>query len=99
MFVVGNPFARSDQPDAGMRRADPRKAFEQKEFWDVFQSCLGRIHDRLQSVFVLRELEGLPAEEICKELGITSTNLWVMLYRARVRLKTCLEENWFKANR
>ena len=77
----------------------PRKAFEQKEFWDVFESCLGDLQERLRSVFVLRELEGLPAEEICKELEITSTNLWVMLYRARARLKECLEENWFKVNR
>ena len=76
----------------------PRKAFEQKEFWDAFECCLGYLQERLRSVFVLRELEGLSAEEICKELNITSTNLWVMLYRARARLKECLEENWFKAN-
>ena len=74
----------------------PRKAFEQKEFWDVFEGCLGHLQDRLRSVFVMREFEGLPAEEICEELEITSTNLWVMLYRARARLKTCLQENWFK---
>src|SRR5205823_382467 len=34
-------------------------------------------------------------EEICKELSITSTNLWVILYRARVALRQCLEQNWF----
>jgi len=37
----------------------------------------------------------LDSEEICKELSITSTNLWVILYRARVALRQCLEQNWF----
>lgn len=78
---------------------NPRKAFEEKEFWDVFEDCLGHLQDRLRAVFVLREFDGLPAEEICEELDVTPTNLWVMLYRARARLKICLQENWFKANR
>lgn len=78
-------------------RVNPRKAFEQQEFWAVFESCLGKLQDRLQAVFTLRELEGCSAEEICRELDISSTNLWVMLHRARSRLKTCLEHHWFKA--
>ena len=77
---------------------NPRKAFEQREFWAVFEGCLGNLQDRLAAVFTLREIEGMSAEEICKELDITSTNLWVMLYRARNKLKDCLQENWFKAN-
>jgi RNA polymerase sigma-70 factor (ECF subfamily) len=79
-------------------RVNPRKAYEQREFWVVFESCLDKLQDRLRSVFTLRELEGFSADEICNELEITSTNLWVMLYRARARLKVCIEENWFKAN-
>lgn len=79
-------------------RINPRKAFEQQEFWMVFERCLGRLQDRLRTVFTLRELEGRTASEICEELNITSTNLWVMLYRARAKLKSCLEENWFRAN-
>jgi RNA polymerase sigma-70 factor, ECF subfamily len=75
-------------------RTNPRKALEQREFWGVFDSCLGEMPDRLQSVFTMRELEGHGADEICRELGITSTNLWVMLHRARAKLKTCLEQRW-----
>jgi RNA polymerase sigma-70 factor (ECF subfamily) len=75
-------------------RIHPRKAFEQREFWIVFESCLAEMPERLQAVFRLRELEGGSAEEICEELTITSTNLWVMLHRARARLKTCLESRW-----
>jgi RNA polymerase sigma-70 factor (ECF subfamily) len=44
---------------------------------------------------MMREVMELDGEEICKELSITSTNLWVILYRARVALRQCLEQNWF----
>jgi RNA polymerase sigma-70 factor (ECF subfamily) len=46
-------------------------------------------------VFLMRELMGLETEEICKELGITPNNCWVMLYRARMNLRQCLETRWF----
>jgi RNA polymerase sigma-70 factor (ECF subfamily) len=46
-------------------------------------------------VFLMREWLELPSEEICKELGLTSTNLYVQLHRARLRLRECLELHWF----
>jgi RNA polymerase sigma-70 factor (ECF subfamily) len=77
---------------------NPRKVFEQKEFWDVFTGCLGRLNQRLHTAFVLKELEDLSTEEVCKELGITPNNLWVILHRAREQLKSCLEQNWLQRN-
>ena len=73
----------------------PGKILEQKEFMAVLFQCLEHLPDRLHRLFVLRELEDLDTEEICKDLEITSTNLWVMLYRARMKLRGCLTENWF----
>lgn len=49
---------------------------------------------RLADAFSLRELEDQDTAAICKSLGITETNLWVMLHRARLRLRGCLESNW-----
>jgi RNA polymerase sigma-70 factor (ECF subfamily) len=43
---------------------------------------------------MMREHMGLETEEICKELEITATNCWVMLYRARMALRLCLEKTW-----
>jgi len=43
----------------------------------------------------MREWLELDSVEICKDLGITSTNLWVMLHRARLRLRECLQIKWF----
>lgn len=73
----------------------PGKILEQKEFMAVLLLCLEHLPERLHRLFVLRELEDMETEEICKDLSVTPTNLWVMLYRARMRLRGCLTENWF----
>ncbi len=77
---------------------NPRKVFEQKEFWDVFSSCLAKLDKRMNLAFTMKELEDLSTEEICQELGVEPTYLWVILYRARNSLKACLEKNWKKRN-
>ena len=76
--------------------ADPAALAEQHEFWLVLQDCLGPLPQRTASAFVLREVDELTSEEICATLGITVNNLWVMLHRARLHLRHCLELNWFK---
>jgi RNA polymerase sigma-70 factor (ECF subfamily) len=35
-------------------------------------------------------------EEICQELGISTTNYWQMMHRAKLQLRECIDENWFK---
>lgn len=47
-------------------------------------------------VFLLKTIQNYETEEICNELGISSSNLWVIIHRARVQLRKCIEENWFK---
>jgi len=76
-------------------QVNPGKILENKEFRAVLESCLAHLPDQLRLVFSLREMEQEGTEEICKVLGVTPTNLWVMLYRARMRLQGCLNENWF----
>lgn len=73
---------------------NPDQAFEQKEFMDAFYQCLSRMPRRLADIFVHREVDGLKTEEICKVMDITATNSCVMLYRARMLLRRCLEINW-----
>jgi RNA polymerase sigma-70 factor (ECF subfamily) len=74
----------------------PDKLLENKEFWKVFVRCLEGLPESFRRAFTLRELDGLETEEACKILGITSTNLWVMLHRARAKLRNCLDDNWFR---
>jgi RNA polymerase sigma-70 factor (ECF subfamily) len=57
--------------------------------------CLEKLPPNTARVFMMREVMGLDSDEICKELTITANNLWVILYRARMALRQCLEQNWF----
>jgi RNA polymerase sigma-70 factor (ECF subfamily) len=75
---------------------DPEKSLERKRFWEVFDACSQGMPPQTARVFAMRELMGLETEEICKELGITANNCWVMLYRARMHLRQCLEARWFQ---
>ena len=75
---------------------NPAKVLEQRQFMDVLYRCLSELPERLAKAFVLREMEGLSTEELCKSMQITATNSWVMLYRARSYLRRCLEINWFE---
>jgi RNA polymerase sigma-70 factor (TIGR02943 family) len=70
---------------------NPGKAHETKEFLDHFFRCLSGLPKRTADVFTHREIDGLSTSEICTLLGITENNCWVILYRARMLLRKCLE--------
>src|SRR5579862_6242208 len=66
-----------------------------KEFQQVLRNCLSRLPEKVAQVFLLREIDGVSSEEICKDLGVSPNKLWVMLHRARMGLRRCLEIHWF----
>jgi len=74
---------------------DPDASLEDARFWRVFEACLECLPERQARVFMMREFVGLETEAICKAIGLTVTNLHVLLHRARLRLRSCLEEHWF----
>lgn len=76
---------------------NPGRIYEQKEFLDVLYRCLAGVPERLAEAFMMREMDGLSTAEVCKALNITATNSWVMLYRARMSLRRCLEDSWLGA--
>jgi RNA polymerase sigma-70 factor, ECF subfamily len=73
---------------------DPGSLLQQDQFLQTLQECMDRLPKNLARIFLLREVEETDNEEICKELEISATNAWVMLYRARMGLRKCLEMNW-----
>lgn len=75
--------------------ADPEKSFEDKKFWQALERCLESMPARTARVFMMREVMDRSSEEICKDLEISATNLWVILHRARLNLRECLNVNWF----
>lgn len=74
---------------------NPKLIAENKEFWGTFNDCLNHLPEKTAQAFSLREIEAMDSKEICKVLGVSSTNLWVLLHRARIQLRECLEKNWF----
>ena len=79
--------------------SSPSAALENVEFWNTLSACLGKLPRPLASAFSLREIDELSCAEICATLGVTPTNLGVMLHRARLRLWHCLDVNWFGGER
>ena len=75
---------------------DPESAAENNQLAKVMTQCLDGLSAKFRKVFILKEIEGIGSEEICKEFDIQPNNLWVMLHRARNQLKKCLEINWFQ---
>jgi RNA polymerase sigma-70 factor (ECF subfamily) len=77
----------------------PDKNLISKEFQMVFQECVSGLQEKVALVFLRREVDNVPSEEVCKEFDITPNNLWVMLHRARMALRRCLEVHWFGRKR
>jgi RNA polymerase sigma-70 factor (ECF subfamily) len=75
--------------------ADPKEVLERKEFWDAFRHCLENLPQRLRTIFSLREMDELGTDEVCEAMKVTPGNLGVLMYRARMGLRRCLEINWF----
>jgi RNA polymerase sigma-70 factor (TIGR02943 family) len=97
----------SDELDALMFKADghfanepaewgdPEQELNTRQFFAVLEACTEKLPAAMGRVFLMREWLELPTEDICKELQLTPTNLYVQLHRARLRLRECLELNWF----
>ena len=85
--------------DAQPAWQQPERALEQSQFFAALQACIDRLPPKIGRVFMMREWLDREVDEICVELGITSNNCGVMLYRARMQLRECLGTGWFQGPR
>ncbi len=69
---------------------------EKKEFRKILATCVGKLPKMWASVFSLKHIDEESAEEICKELEISSSNYWVIIHRAKLQMRECLEKNWLQ---
>ena len=72
----------------------PDKNLQSEELRGIVQSCLKTIPKNQADVFVLSVLEEMDSEKICNELGISPSNMWVRMHRARLGLAKCVGEKW-----
>ncbi|GHC10845.1 sigma-70 family RNA polymerase sigma factor [Cerasicoccus arenae] len=84
-----NPNVPKDWNPAQVEKMD------RKEFMQQFYFCADKLPDKIRTVFIMREVDGVKSDEICAQLEITPQNLWTILHRARMALRQCLEKNFF----
>lgn len=97
-------FSRPDKWDGhwviALRPVDPEQSpdqvMERSEFWDVMNHCLSALPERVANVFALREMDGMSSDDICSALDLSANNFWVIMHRARMQLRRCIEIKWFK---
>ena len=78
---------------------EPEQAVEQRQLSETLQQCIDKLPARLARVFMMREWLEKDTDEVCSELGITANNCHVMLFRARMLLRGCLDQHWFQGAR
>jgi RNA polymerase sigma-70 factor (TIGR02943 family) len=78
---------------------DPGQSLDHEQFWQIYRDCSGKLSTNIATVFNLREVDDLDSKTICHMLNISEKNLWVMLHRARMALRRCLEIHWFRKER
>ena len=74
---------------------NPEASMREQEFWRVFEACLEHLPPKQARVFMMREFVELDAGEICATVELSTSNLHVLLHRARLRLRECIENNWY----
>ena len=72
------------------------KEIENDELKNALNACIENLPEKYRMVFLLKTVQQYETEEICNELDITPSNLWVIIHRARLQLRNCMENNWFK---
>ncbi len=91
-FDAADHWAKEAYPnDWGINR---NNGVEVKEFYTILDKCKRKLKEIQNSVFTMKYLDGLESEEICKLLNLSSSNYWVLIHRAKVQLRACLETNW-----
>lgn len=78
------------------RWEDPEAEIHSSQFLAIFDACLNRLPVQQGRIFMMREMVEMETAEICTELGLTVSNVHVILHRARLGLRACLEINWLQ---
>ncbi|WP_288879790.1 sigma-70 family RNA polymerase sigma factor [Pedobacter panaciterrae] len=73
---------------------DHSDALENKEFQRILQLCMKKLPSLWLSVFTMKHMDDEATETICSELKVSASNFWVIIHRAKVSLRSCLQKNW-----
>jgi RNA polymerase sigma-70 factor (TIGR02943 family) len=76
-------------------KKDFETSVESEEFYDILKRCITKLPEKTAAAFTMKNMDDLDTDEICKELNITPSNYWVMMHRAKLMLRECMDKNWF----
>lgn len=71
------------------------RSLDRQDFWKAFNACADKLPDRIREVFVMREIDQVDSEEVCRRMEISRDNFWTIMHRARMALRKCLEGSLF----
>lgn len=69
---------------------------ENAELEKTLQECIDNLPEKWKGIVIDKLIEEKDSDEVCKEYDITSSNFWVIIHRAKLQLRACLELNWLK---
>ena len=81
---VADPFSKTEND-----------SIENEELGEAIQECIMKLPPKQAQVFTMKTIQGISTEDICNELNINPSNLWVLVFRARTALMNCLNTSWF----
>lgn len=93
MFTTQGAWRDGPRPVAW---PDPEESMQNRQFWAVFETCLDQLPAATGTVFMMREFLGFESNEICRQLNISTSNCHVILHRARLKLRVCMDTGWWK---
>ena len=76
---------------------EAEKSIENKELNQQLASCIAALPEKYRLVFTMKTIQDFDTEEVCNELEISASNMWVLIHRARTQLRKCMEDNWFNS--
>ncbi len=81
-----SPKGRLSEVEANLENDELRAAIAQ---------CIGALPPKWKGIVIDKMVEEKESEEVCNDHDITASNLWVIVHRAKVQLRDCLEKKWF----
>jgi RNA polymerase sigma-70 factor (TIGR02943 family) len=77
-------------------KENEKHLLDDNEFQETLKKCLDLLPDKWNTCVKLKYLSEKNGEEICQEVGISTTNFWQIVHRAKLKLRDCIETNWLK---
>jgi RNA polymerase sigma-70 factor (ECF subfamily) len=94
-FKENGHWKKDQRPKPWQFEADAQ--LNRNEFYTILQNCLKKLKELQRMAFVMKHMEDVDTHEICKELQITASNYWVIMHRAKLQLRKCIETHWINA--